>query len=81
MGTAVRRVARSTFELDCACQGQQGLALISRALEIHRPYSVAFVNARMPPGWDDIETIGRIWCALSSRSVRTEADAVISVGH
>ncbi|HEY1581492.1 MAG TPA: response regulator, partial [Chthoniobacterales bacterium] len=25
------------------------------------PYAVAFVDVRMPPGWDGIETISRIW--------------------
>lgn len=61
LGTAVGRVARPTFELDCAFQGEQGLALIARAREMRRPYAVAFVDARMPPGWDGIETIRRIW--------------------
>lgn len=26
-----------------------------------RPYAVAFVDVRMPPGWDGVETIGRVW--------------------
>src|SRR5262249_49740759 len=26
-----------------------------------QPYAMAFVDVRMPPGWDGIETIGRIW--------------------
>src|SRR5690606_27038348 len=26
-----------------------------------RPFSMAFVDMRMPPGWDGIETIARIW--------------------
>jgi CheY-like chemotaxis protein len=25
------------------------------------PYAIAFVDVRMPPGWDGIETISRIW--------------------
>jgi signal transduction histidine kinase len=53
--------SRPTFEFDSAFQGQEGLALIQRALEEHRPYAMAFVDVRMPPGWDGIETIGRIW--------------------
>src|SRR5437867_7963699 len=58
------------FELDSAFQGQEGLALIQQALEEKRPYAMAFVDVRMPPGWDGIETIARIWnirtCRLSS---------------
>src|SRR6266540_4695503 len=50
-----------TFAFDSAFQGQEGLALIQRALEENRPYAMAFVDVRMPPGWDGIETIARIW--------------------
>ena len=25
------------------------------------PYALAFVDVRMPPGWDGIETIDRLW--------------------
>jgi len=49
------------FEVDCVHQGQDGLTLVTRAREAGRPYSVAFVDGRMPPGWDGIETIGHLW--------------------
>ena len=49
------------FDIDCACQGEEGLGLIVRARQQGRPYSVAFVDVRMPPGWDGVETIERIW--------------------
>ncbi len=49
------------FQLDSAFQGQEGLALIRQALEEGRPYAMAFVDVRMPPGWDGVETIARIW--------------------
>jgi signal transduction histidine kinase/PleD family two-component response regulator len=52
---------RLEFEIDSAFQGQEGLLSIKRALEEGRPYAMAFVDVRMPPGWDGIETIGRIW--------------------
>jgi len=51
------------FVLDSAYQGQEGLALVERALKDGRPYAVAFVDIRMPPGWDGIETIARLWAA------------------
>src|SRR5580700_10808426 len=51
------------FEVDCAHQGDKGLAQVTRAREEGRPYSVAFVDVRMPPGWDGIETIGYLWKA------------------
>ena len=31
------------------------------ALGAGRPYALAFVDVRMPPGWDGVETIERIW--------------------
>jgi two-component system sensor histidine kinase/response regulator len=49
------------FELDSAYQGQEGLELVQRALAENRPYAMAFVDVRMPPGWDGVETIARIW--------------------
>jgi PAS domain S-box-containing protein len=51
------------FEVDCVHQGKGGLAHVTRAREAGRPYSVAFVDGRMPPGWDGIETIGHLWKA------------------
>jgi len=49
------------FEIDSAFQGQEGLAKVQHALNEGRPYAMAFVDVRMPPGWDGIETISRIW--------------------
>ncbi|WP_395751966.1 response regulator [Prosthecobacter sp.] len=49
------------FEVDSASQGKEGLDLIRRALEEKRPYTMAFVDVRMPPGWDGIETTRQIW--------------------
>jgi PAS domain S-box-containing protein len=49
------------FEIDSAFQGQQGLKLVQEALRTGRPYALAFVDIRMPPGWDGIETISHIW--------------------
>jgi diguanylate cyclase len=55
------RSARSTFQIDSALQGQEGVARIQRALEEGRPYTLAFVDMRMPPGWDGLQTIERLW--------------------
>ena len=51
------------FELDSAFQGQQALEKIQIADREGRPFAVAFVDVRMPPGWDGIETVSRIWKA------------------
>ncbi|MGA2174444.1 MAG: response regulator [Verrucomicrobiota bacterium] len=49
------------FELDSAFQGQEGLEMVKEALAAGRPYGVAFIDVRMPPGWDGIETTARLW--------------------
>jgi two-component system, sensor histidine kinase and response regulator len=49
------------FQIDSAHQGQEGLAKVQAAAQELRPYPVAFVDVRMPPGWDGVETIRRIW--------------------
>ena len=53
--------ALERFELDCADQGQAALTLVQLARDEGRPYAVAFVDMRMPPGWDGMETIEHIW--------------------
>jgi two-component system, cell cycle sensor histidine kinase and response regulator CckA len=50
-----------SFELESAYQGQEGFEMVKRALAENRPYALAFVDVRMPPGWDGVETIARIW--------------------
>ncbi len=49
------------FEIDSASQGQEGLERIERSLRESRPYAMAFVDVRMPPGWDGVETTAKIW--------------------
>jgi signal transduction histidine kinase len=50
-----------SFAIDSAYQGQEGLQRVEEALAANDPYALAFVDVRMPPGWDGIETIERIW--------------------
>ncbi len=49
------------FDIDCASQGKEGLEMVKRALSESRPYVLAFVDGRMPPGCDGIETISQLW--------------------
>ncbi|MGE8187287.1 putative bifunctional diguanylate cyclase/phosphodiesterase [Pseudomonas sp. NPDC086278] len=53
--------ARLTFQLDSAYQGQEALEMVKRAQDEGRPYAVAFIDMRMPPGWDGLETIEQLW--------------------
>jgi diguanylate cyclase (GGDEF)-like protein/PAS domain S-box-containing protein len=49
------------FEISTASQGQEGVEKIKTGLNEGRPFALAFVDVRMPPGWDGIETIKHIW--------------------
>lgn len=54
-------VATVSYELESAYQGEEGYEKIKQALVDGRPYAMAFVDMRMPPGWDGLETIKHIW--------------------
>jgi len=49
------------FEVDSAFQGEEGLLRVGAAVKEGRPYAVAFVDVRMPPGMDGVETTERLW--------------------
>src|SRR2546430_8197402 len=49
------------FEMDSAFQGKEGLQRVQEALQRGDPYAMAFVDVRMPPGWDGIETTLKMW--------------------
>ncbi len=48
------------FEIDSTFSGVDGLAKVREALAQGRPYALAFVDVRMSPGWDGIETTAHI---------------------
>jgi len=50
-----------SYQVESAHQGEEGLSMVEQALRENRPYPMAFVDVRMPPGWDGVETIQRIW--------------------
>jgi two-component system cell cycle sensor histidine kinase/response regulator CckA len=56
-----RDAAPVNFRVDTALQGEEGLRMIEAAAKAGNPYAVAFVDVRMPPGWDGVETVARIW--------------------
>jgi CheY-like chemotaxis protein len=49
------------FELESAFQGREGLERVTAALERGKPFAMTFLDVRMPPGWDGIETAERLW--------------------
>lgn len=63
------------FEVDCAFSGEEGLTKTQRAAQGGRPFAVAFVDVRLPGGWDGLETIPRLW------EVSPELQIVICTGQ
>ena len=59
--TPASRPRRATFELDYAAQGLAGVEKIQQARAAGTPFAMAFVDVRMPPGMDGIETTVKIW--------------------
>ena len=57
----VEKARGPRFELAHAHQGQEGVDLLHREAERGRPFSLAFVDMRMPPGWDGLQTIQEAW--------------------
>src|SRR5687768_15517132 len=51
------------FEIDSAFQGAEGVKLVKEQLAAGTPYALAFVDMRMPPGLDGVETIELLWQA------------------
>ncbi|MEO5915820.1 MAG: response regulator [Luteolibacter sp.] len=60
-GTDSATPDEAPFELDFASQGREALEKVIAANQSGRPYSVVFMDVRMPPGWDGIETTARLW--------------------
>ncbi|HMU38321.1 MAG TPA: response regulator [Pseudomonadota bacterium] len=54
-------VADLNFELHHATQGKDALEMVKKALVAEKPFALAFVDVRMPPGWNGVETVEKIW--------------------
>lgn len=50
-----------SIDLDSAMQGEEGYRKVQDAVQQKRPYALAFVDMRMPPGWDGLTTIKKLW--------------------
>jgi diguanylate cyclase len=75
LGEATLATANPVFEIDSAFQGQEGVARVQQALKEGSPYAMAFIDMRMPPGWDGLETIERLW------AVDPDVQVVICSAH
>lgn len=55
------QLPKKNFQLDSAFQSEEACLRVHQALFENRPYAIAFVDVRMPPGADGIQTIRKIW--------------------
>src|SRR5699024_8806300 len=51
----------AAYQIDNAYQGQEAVEMVAKAYEAGDPYSLIFMDVRMPPGMDGIQTIRQIW--------------------
>ncbi len=49
------------YIVDSAYQGLDAIQMVRKAAQEGNPYALIFMDVRMPPGIDGIETISRIW--------------------
>ncbi len=50
----------SLYEVESVNQGQDAAEKISQSLADENPYALVFLDMRMPPGWDGLETAKKI---------------------
>ena len=60
-GSNPKRRSRADFELAFATQGPAALEMVRAAWRAGRRYAVVFMDVRMPPGWDGLDTTLKLW--------------------
>src|ERR1700753_2473089 len=68
-------VAPTGFEVESVFQGEQAIAKVRASLEDGSPYAMAFVDMRMPPGLDGVETVEQLW------RIDAELQVVLCTAH
>jgi diguanylate cyclase (GGDEF)-like protein/PAS domain S-box-containing protein len=66
---------RHAYEIESAYQGEQAFLAVRERMARGERFAMAFVDMRMPPGWDGVETIEKIW------SVDPEVQIVICTAY
>jgi diguanylate cyclase (GGDEF)-like protein/PAS domain S-box-containing protein len=64
LGTSIQDApasAAEVFDMDSAYQGQEAWEKVKASVASGTRYAMAFVDMRMPPGWDGVETISKMW--------------------
>ena len=60
-GTEETTTEKVKYQLTVASQGQEAFELLKEAQQNGTEFGMAFVDMRMPPGWDGVETIEHLW--------------------
>jgi predicted signal transduction protein with EAL and GGDEF domain len=60
LGAGRQQETEPAFEISSAFQGAEALERVIAAREQGRPFALAFVDVRMPPGMDGVETTARL---------------------
>lgn len=60
-GSKVPALDDMIYDISHAYQGEEALELADKAAKNGSPYSLIFMDVRMPPGMDGIQAIKRIW--------------------
>jgi two-component system NtrC family sensor kinase len=61
LGSPPQESPSPTYLLDFAFHGAEALEHVQARAGLQQPYALAFVDMWMPPGWDGLETIERLW--------------------
>ncbi len=60
-GSSDHASAVEDYDLTCCFQGLEALELARSSVDEGNPFAIAFVDVRMPPGIDGVQTIKRLW--------------------
>ncbi|HEX4342474.1 MAG TPA: response regulator, partial [Verrucomicrobiae bacterium] len=60
-GGPAKPTDRMGFRIESAHQGKEALEMVEKSVTDGDPYVLVFMDVRMPPGWDGVETLEHIW--------------------
>jgi signal transduction histidine kinase len=89
LATAAPASPEMHFHVETAASGEAGLALVRQAHAAGDPFTLAFVDMRMPGGWNGLETMLQLWqvegrlhvILCSAYADISWEDMVVAVGH
>lgn len=47
--------------LQSAARGEEALQKVQQSIQAREPFAMAFMDVHMPPGWDGVDTVLRLW--------------------